>query len=267
MTMPSWDDFPDILLSSSKMIISTYADYPKGLSYPMHHHLPCQFLYTSKGVLTVDTDEGTWVVPESHAVLIPANIGHSIEAPGHLTLRNLYIQPCIAKTSFKKCGVVSVPSLLRELIKYAADFSTDYPDNSHEDRIMSVILDLLGKLETVPFLLPSPVDPRLTMITNGLLKVPGDTKTLAEWAEIVGTTERTVTRLFRKETGMSFEQWRRQARLMVAVQRLATGEQVTSISFDLGYSSVSAFVAMFKKELGKTPGNFFSHEMLSNRQI
>lgn len=137
MTKIDRDDFPGILLNSSKRIISTYADYPEGLSYPMHHHPPCQFLYTSKGVVTVDTDEGTWVVPESHAVWIPTNVGHSIEAPGHLTLRNLYIQPYATKTFIKKCGVVSVPPLLQELIKYAADFSTDYPDNSHEDRVMA----------------------------------------------------------------------------------------------------------------------------------
>jgi AraC-like DNA-binding protein/mannose-6-phosphate isomerase-like protein (cupin superfamily) len=252
------DDFPELLLNCSKRIISTCADYPKGLSYPLHHHIPCQFLYISKGVMTVGTDEGTWVVPESHAVWIPTHIGHSIEALGHLTLRNLYIQPYADRTFPKRCGVVSVSSLLQELIVYAADFSTDYLDNSHEDRVMDVIFDLLEKSETAPFLLPSPVDKRLTIITNGLLNTPGNTRTLAKWAKEAGTTERTVTRLFKKETGMSFEQWRRQARLMQAIQRLSAGEQVTSISFDLGYSSVSAFVAMFKKELGRTPGQFLA---------
>lgn len=252
------EDFPQILLNSSKKIISTYADYPKGLYFPMHHHFPCQFLYASRGVMKVETGNGTWVVPESHAVWIPSDMDHRIEAPGHLTLRNLYIQPNAVPSLFKHCEVVHVSSPLRELIIYAADFITDYSNNSHEERVMTIILDLLHKVEGVPFLLPSLKDERLILIAKGLLDDPGDTSTLVEWAGRAGTTGRTVSRLFKKETGMNFEQWRRQARLITALQRLSSGEQVSKIALDLGYSSVSAFVAMFKKQLKKTPGQYFS---------
>lgn len=252
------EDFPEILLNSSKRIISTYAEYPAGTSFALHHHFPCQFLYASKGVMTVGTDQGTWVVPESHGVWIPSDKNHSIETHTPLTQRNLYIQPVAAPIASKQCVVFAIPPLLRELIIYAADFPTDYPDHSHEDTTMIFILELLEKLERVPFLLPLPKDERLLLIANGLLADPGDEGTLTQWADRAGTTGRSISRLFRKETGMNFEQWRRQARLMIALRRLAAGEQVSSIALDLGYSSVSAFVAMFKKQLGKTPGQYFS---------
>ncbi|MDR9827061.1 helix-turn-helix transcriptional regulator [Vibrio sp. FNV 38] len=250
-------EFPEALLCSSKQLFASYADYPTELQFPMHHHTACQLLYASKGVMNVETDNGSWIVPESHAVWIPSEMNHKITASGHLTLRSLYLLPQIASSLPLECTVVSVPSILRELLIYAADFSMDYPFNSHETRVMAIILDLLEDLERVPFLLPSPQDKRLVLITRHLLAEPNNKDTLSEWASIVGTSGRNISRLFKKETGLNFEQWRCQARLMTSVQRLASGDSVSTIAFDLGYSSVSTFIAMFKKRLGTTPAKYF----------
>lgn len=249
-------DFPDILMRSSRQVMSMYADYPDGLYYSMHHHLPCQFFYASRGVLTVKTEKGTWIVPQSHAVWIPSNTSHQVLSPHHLTLRNIYIRPGAAPNLLNECAVVTMPPLLRELTVYAADFATEYSTDSHEERVIGIILDLLQQLETVPFLLPSPRDRRLQVITSALLENPGDIRTLEEWGQKAGATSRTLSRLFRQETGMSFKQWRQQARLMEAIVRLTSGESVNLIALNLGYNSVSAFVAMFRKHMGITPGKY-----------
>ncbi|KAF1053892.1 MAG: HTH-type transcriptional regulator NimR [Burkholderia gladioli] len=55
---------------------------------------------------------------------------------------------------------------------------------------------------------------------------------------------------------MSFAQWRRQARVLRALERLATGAPVTAIAFELGYDNVSAFIEMFRRTLGVTPGRY-----------
>lgn len=251
------EEFAEALIYSSKQVISTYADYPTGLNFPMHHHLACQLLYASKGVMTVETEHGKWIVPESYAVWIPSNMTHKIEAQAHLTLRSIYIRPEAAPLLPKQCTVVSIHPPLSELITYAADFSMDYPDNSHENRVMAVILDLIGKVKKVPFLLPFPKDSRLILIARGLLADPSNKESLTEWADRAGLTGRSISRLFIKDTGLNFEQWRLQVRLMTALQQLASGEKVSSIALDMGYSSVSAFVTMFKKQLGKTPGQYF----------
>ncbi|MCP4340806.1 MAG: AraC family transcriptional regulator [Desulfobulbaceae bacterium] len=250
------DEFSNVLMASPRRLISTYVDYPKGLSYPKHHHTPCQLLYASKGVMTVSVEQGTWVVPQSHAVWIPSGMNHQIEAEDHLTLRNIYVKPTSSPKNMRQCCVVAMPSLLRELIVYAESFPAAYNSNSHEERILTIILDLLQKLKPAALLLPSVQDKRLQIITTGLIANPGDTRTLDQWAKEVGSTSRTLSRLFKKETGINFKQWRQQARLMEAIRALTSGEQVSSIAFNLGYNSISAFVAMFKKQLGISPGRY-----------
>jgi AraC-like DNA-binding protein len=82
--------------------------------------------------------------------------------------------------------------------------------------------------------------------------------TIEEWGARVGASNRTLIRLFQRETGMSFGRWRQQLHIGLALQRLASGQSVTNIAFDLGYESTSAFIAMFRRMLGTTPARYFS---------
>ncbi|MFJ7111440.1 helix-turn-helix domain-containing protein [Pseudomonas sp. NPDC098740] len=59
------------------------------------------------------------------------------------------------------------------------------------------------------------------------------------------------------ETGFTFSQWRRRARLLRALERLAAAVPVTTIALELGYENVSAFIAMFRRTFGVTPGRYF----------
>lgn len=254
------EDFPDRLMDSPHRIIATQADYLDGLSYPFHHHPPIQFLYASEGVMTVTTPQGIWVVPPFRGVWIPSETKHQIFAPGHLSLRSLYIRPEAIRDLPTQCCVVSVPPLLRELILHAAEFPIDYLHNSPEERVMDVILDMIQTLDTAPLQLPVPQDERLLKITAHIIQNPESKRRLDEWGDIIGATSRTLTRLFHKETGMSFTQWRQQARLLEALRQLACQESVTSVAMNLGYDSVSAFVSMFRKNLGSTPGQYFKSQ-------
>jgi AraC-like DNA-binding protein len=91
-----------------------------------------------------------------------------------------------------------------------------------------------------------------------VLADPADRRTLAAWARPAGASVRTLARLFTRETGMGFRGWRQQVRLLRALERLAAGEAVTTVALDLGYDSPSAFVAMFRRALGTTPGRYFA---------
>src|SRR3546814_80289 len=83
-----------------------------------------------------------------------------------------------------------------------------------------------------------------------------DMKTLQEWAKELGYDQRTLHRLFMQELGMSFLQWRQQAKLLAALEWLAEGRQVLGIALDLGYQTQSAFTAMFRRNMGITPSDF-----------
>jgi AraC-like DNA-binding protein len=120
-----------------------------------------------------------------------------------------------------------------------------------------VALDQLPTLPLLALHLPEPEDERLQQITRGLASHPSDARSLADWAKEAGLTARTAERLFQIELGMTFGKWRQQLRLLVALEQLAHGESVTNVALAVGYSDVSAFIAMFKGALGITPVQYF----------
>jgi AraC-like DNA-binding protein len=123
---------------------------------------------------------------------------------------------------------------------------------------MLVILDQIHSLPVAPLHLPIPEDRRLRAIATAMTANPGDVRTLADWVHTVGASSRTLARLFLAETDMSFRHWRQQVRLLEALRHLASQEPVTTVALDLGYDSPSAFIAMFKRALGMTPGQYFA---------
>jgi AraC-like DNA-binding protein/mannose-6-phosphate isomerase-like protein (cupin superfamily) len=241
-----------------RSIVAVALDYPNGYHIPPHRHKSAQLLYACTGVMTVTTKKGIWVIPPQRAVWVPALVEHQIFVSGRLSMRSLYIKPEAESDLPVECCVVTVPPLLRELILHAVTLPRIYPLNGPEARIMNVILDQIRSLSVSPLDLPIPKDPRLKKIHRAFIVNPADNRTLEAWGNMVGATSRTLTRLFQAETGMNFRQWRQQVRILEALRRLGIDEQVTSVALDMGYDSPSAFINMFKKALGKTPGQYFN---------
>lgn len=75
---------------------------------------------------------------------------------------------------------------------------------------------------------------------------------------VVGASERTLSRLFRQEAGMSFPQWRTQFRLQHALVLLADRTPVTNTALASGWSNPSAFIETFRRSFGVTPGKFYT---------
>ncbi|MDY0189273.1 MAG: AraC family transcriptional regulator [Desulfuromonas sp.] len=173
-------------------------------------------------------------------------------------IQTLFIQHNYFPDAPSSCCVVAVSTLLKELILYATTLPRLYPLEGASARLMRVILDQIQVMDVKPLSLSIPAQPKLKQIFSQLCAAPGDKRTLEEWGNSVGATKRTLSRLFQADIGMSFSQWRQQIRILEALRRLAQGEAVTSVAIDLGYDSPSAFISMFKKALGKTPGQYFS---------
>lgn len=224
-----------------------------------HSHDWHQLLYAYRGVMQVLTQQGTWVVPPHRAVWIPAGVAHAVQAIQDLSLRNVYMHPQHMAPIAAHCCVVNVSPLLRELIATCCQFASAYDQSGAEGRLIQVLLDQLQLLEQSALHLPNPSDARLQVIANALLLAPQENTTLEQWAERMGLSSRSLARLFRQQTGMSFGQWRQQARLLAATVMLAEGRSVVDVSLSLGYQSQSAFIAMFQRATGQTPGRYFKH--------
>ncbi|HWF98736.1 MAG TPA: helix-turn-helix transcriptional regulator [Steroidobacteraceae bacterium] len=241
-----------------KGAITTLArDYAAGHAISRHYHDRDQLIYASRGVMTVGTPDGTWVVPTHRAVWVPAGIAHRIRMSGIVEMRTLYLASGVAKHMPKKCCVVNVSPLLRELIMAACRHGNLHGAVSSQRHIMQMIADELSGAETLALRLPHPSDPRAAKVAAVLLNRPDDPRTLAQICELGLGGRRTIERAFVEDVGMTFGKWRQQLRLIHAMQLLAAGAKVTHAALEAGYSTPSAFIAMFKRTLGTTPKAYF----------
>ncbi|MEM7251267.1 MAG: helix-turn-helix transcriptional regulator [Pseudomonadota bacterium] len=239
-------------------VVAYGRDLAPGDILPWHHHRRAQLVYGSNGIMAVTTPGAAYVVPPQRAVWVPGGVEHQIEARSAVTMRTLYLQPDEHRDLPTDVCVLQVTPLLRELLVEAVEAGPDYPPNSPQSRVMAVILDQICTQPVASLALPMPTEPRVLKVAQALMANPGDQRDLGEWASVVGASRRTLTRLFDRETGMSFRAWRQQLRVHRALELLAQGSGVTATAYDLGYENVSAFIAMFKRCLGATPVRYLA---------
>ena len=226
--------------------------YSGGSSLHPHKHASHQLLFAASGAMTVTGDRTTWMIPPGRAVLIPAGVLHSIRMWGDVAMRSLYF-PATA-FAIDACRVISVSPLLRELILRVAELAALDSRDESDARLMGVLTDELAIAHVEPLLLPLPSDARALAAASDVLANPGAEATTDDVARRSGLSTRTLERLFRSETGMTFGLWRQKARLLESVRVLAEGKSVTDAALEAGYSSVSAYIAAFKQTFGCTPG-------------
>ncbi|HZQ72723.1 MAG TPA: helix-turn-helix transcriptional regulator [Burkholderiales bacterium] len=243
-------------MSVPRPVIALARDLPPAHEIDWHSHPRFQLVYAARGVMTVDTRDATWVVPPQRAVWMPPDTAHRLTASGPVQLRSLYIRPDAVRRMPTRCEVLEVTPLLRELILRATELPLKYDERGPAGRIMHLVLDELASLARLPYHLPMPGAAPLAAICKRLVHTPDEDATLAELAARERLSARTLARHFRRQTGMSFAEWRRRARLLRALGWIAEGRPILEVALDLGYDSPSAFSAMFKRELGAPPSHF-----------
>ena len=246
----------DAVDAHPRPVVALALDYPLGHVIAPHKHARTQFVHAESGLMRVTTRTGAWVVPPGHALWMPAGVIHEIRALEAILMRTLYLETNVASWLPEECWVVAVPPLLRNLISKAVSLPPEYNEGDADGRFMAVLLDELKGLDPTPLHLPFPADQRLRGVVDTLLEDPGNEQSLDVWARSAGASSRTLARLFVAETGLTFGEWRRRRRLLAAVEWLTSGHPVTRVALDLGYDSPSAFIAMFKRHIGATPGQF-----------
>jgi AraC-like DNA-binding protein len=227
---------------------------------PLHFHDRDQLVFASRGVMTVTTSDGAWVVPANRAVWISERTAHMIAMSGDVAMRTLYLRPGLAESLPRDCCVVNVPALLKELILHACACGSLRLRLAWQSHLVDVILDQLRLINIAPLQLPLPEDIRALRVADVLRADPSDARPLAQLSRDSGASRRTVERHFVESTGMTFGRWRQQLRLMHAMRLLGAGGKVTHAALEAGYSTPSAFIAAFRKALGSTPTRYFSGE-------
>jgi AraC-like DNA-binding protein/quercetin dioxygenase-like cupin family protein len=223
-----------------------------GAAIDAHRHDDHQIVYAGRGVLAVTTGAGSWVAPGTRAIWVPAGTVHAHQAHGELELHLVGLPATENPLALDTPTVLAVGPLLRELI--VAFTGTPDDGGPERARLRAVLLDQLRASPQQPLHLPTPTAPLLRTLCEILRADPADNRTLVELGRQIGASDRTLSRLFRGELGLSFPQWRTQLRLHHALVLLAEDTPVTVVAHRCGWSSASTFIDVFRRTFGHTPG-------------
>ncbi|MGZ4677114.1 MAG: AraC family transcriptional regulator [Acidimicrobiia bacterium] len=240
---------------SAPAIATSSFPLPHGATFEQHSHRQHQLAWASEGVVTVTVAQRRWVLPRTRALWIPAGTPHVTAAADRSVLLGLYFAPARSRVRFRAPTVVGITELLAALLLHLA---ATPGGRSARARAEAVVFDLLRPVDVATLHLPMPADDRARRVADALVADVGDPRTLAEWGRAVGASERTLTRAFLTDTGMTFSAWRAQLRLGTALPLLADGRAVAATARAVGYANPSAFIAAFRRALGTSPGSYFT---------
>ncbi|WP_375087926.1 AraC family transcriptional regulator [Shewanella youngdeokensis] len=225
---------------------------------PLHRHHKCQLVVALSGFVKCVIDDAIWMVPPNCAVWIPSHQLHTNVVSSNAQVCMLFVDPDIDGMPANSCTLAISP-LVRELIVHLTKQDQRYAFDSSTANLVKVLVDQLRLMPTEQYNFPIPADPRLKSIASKLVNTPGDRRTVAQWAKANAMSERTLARLIKQDVGLTFRRWRGQLHIVLALQKLASGQSVQLIAEQLGYESVSAFITFFKKALGKSPKQYMRH--------
>ena len=254
MTGPFVAPFDTTLEDGTPLIAVAHSE-PTALVAASHSHAYGQLAGAWHGLLTLGTAAGQWIVPAVHAVWIPPGYIHSGRSHGPFDGWCVYVRPAACQDLPNRPVIMRTSGLLREAVLRMAQWA-DQPLNDTRLPLAQVILNEIRTLPAESLGLPMPRDPRLLRIADALADHPADDRDLDAWASWAGVSARTLSRRFVTETGFTFTAWRQRARLLRSLEMLAESTPVTTVALDLGYDSVSAFIALFRRTFGATPGEY-----------
>ncbi|WP_108367830.1 helix-turn-helix domain-containing protein [Enterobacter hormaechei] len=225
--------------------------HPGGYHTPWHSHHAGQLWRIAAGLLVIETPLGRSVVPAKHIGWIPPGQQHAAFSESAIEGCAVYIDPAHCEGLPEKATLFESDDFTDALFSRLSVAGSEY-----DPRKLILLLEELALASQVRFYLPVPTDPRLKNVVRKLLQSVDDNQTVESHASRAGMSVRTFNRRFSTETGMNFVNWRQLARVMQAMEWLAAGKPVGWIALSCGYSSVSAFIEVFRTWTGKTPGQW-----------
>src|SRR5579872_6675570 len=228
-------------------------EYPPGFHVPEHSHGSDQIIFATRGVMEVSSGQSFWLIPPQFAIWIPAYVTHQIRMPGAVSMRTLYLRRGLASRAPAPCTVLHVTPLFRELIVEAVRIGHLRSRNKLHCALRDLVVAQLESASAIPTGVTLPSDPRALAVAKASVANAANPPSFRALCKDAGASVRTIERAFQRDVGLDFESWRRQLRLIKAIELLAGGSGVKEVAFAVGYRQPSAFVEMFRQTLGVTP--------------
>lgn len=221
-----------------------------------HSHPRAQLIYATSGVMNVVVENQIWVVNPLQGLWIPGDVEHQVTFQKNVNLYSVFIDPSVTANLPKTSFSFDISVFLKQLLFKIISFDNTGIIKLSESRIIDVFLDELALISPSSTFLPTSNHIKLKKIISLLMQDISNKYTIDYYADLSSMSTRTLSRLFVKELGMNFSDWRTRLKLLEAIKRLGEKQSIKEIAFDLGYETTSAFIFMFKKNIGKTPSNY-----------
>lgn len=226
-------------------------DYKKDEVLPIHNHQEGQILFARKGTMEVTAASQLIIAPASRIVWVPPKVEHGIKFRTDTKMRTAFIVPDILEITFKHICVFQATRLFREILIRLAEGKLN--DHSFKEMLEFSLIKELSILRNEPFSIKYPKDMRARRVANYLLEDPSNTMKINEWANIAACSSKTLSRLFIKETDMTFQAWRRHLRLLLVHELLANGLSITEAAHEIGFATSSALAEAHRLTFGFPP--------------
>ena len=232
-------------------LVGFAASYASGTGIAPHAHDAHQLIHAISGAMRVSAQNMLWILPVGRGLWMPAGVEHAFRCQGNVGLRTAYLSR--AYTDLPETPrVISTTPLAREVLVRLSE-----PDGSAlRPALGDILIHEIRHGQPQDICLSLPKDRRIAQMAQALWSDPAATTTLAQWAQTLGFSERSLIRRIRQETGMSFREFRRQSRVMLAMEKLVEGQPVTTVALDVGFETPSAFISAFRLVTGRTPSQF-----------
>lgn len=219
-----------------------------------HRHQKGQLLFAEKGVMTIRLGNSLSVLPPQRVAWIPPEITHRVTLSNVVNYRSIYIDtkhyPGLP-TQYRVWNITPLLRAILEVIALSPWQEMVWDEDSRAGHWLSVLWDELAEVPMRNIELPFPLDDRLQHIDFN--KLPAELNIMAK---TVGASEKTITRIFQRETGLGYQAWRQQWRLLKAIELLSEEYSLMEIGLQLGFANDSSFVQFFKKMTGKSPRQY-----------
>lgn len=225
-------------------------------TFPVERHTWGQFVYSVAGTIELTISSSRYAAPRDFGVWLPPLTDHIAWAGDDASYFLLDIDAQLCDSFPQTTSILTVSPIAKAILLDLKIRGVRTPKSAIDERLLGVLIDQLSIGSPLESFLPWSKDPAIMKVLEELSKNPGDRRTLDEWAWQVHCTERTLSRRFKRDLGMTFIEWRQRLRLSRALTMLSDGISVQLVAQKLGYSTTSAFIVMFQKEVGATPNSF-----------
>ena len=219
-----------------------------------HHHRGGQFIIVEQGISHLRTELGAWIIPARRVGWVPPGVRHASRVGGRGRGWVLLAPVGSSKGWPREVCVLQISTLMQAALECLRE--EGHHDVARSRLLWRVVAAEMRNAAPEPFEVPMPSTPKILQAVQGLLKNPTLSKDLNGLSQAAGMSRRSFTRHFRRETGLTFTHWKRAVIAHYAMERIASGDKVSAVAFEVGYDSVSAFIAMFRRKYGAAPRAF-----------